>query len=78
VRALRIYVQILKYSCQRMATLQNVEDGVGVLGCVTYFNFTQFAVYSGVTHDHQTPFTVSTLSTMHRWSRFSNFSSSSA
>ena len=32
--------------------------GQGVLACITYFNFTEFAVYNGETHDHQSPFTV--------------------
>ena len=58
-RVWRIYaceniVQVLKYSRERMV-LSTKSKGRGALGRITYFNFTYFTVYNGVTHDPQIP-----------------------
>jgi len=45
-------VQVLKYSRERMV-LSTKSKGRGMLGCITYFNSTQFTVYNGVTDDPQ-------------------------
>jgi len=36
-----------------MVSAQKVEDGARVGAHITYFSSTQFAIYSGVTHDLQ-------------------------
>jgi len=49
-------LNIMKYqSIHTSIWSQYKRRGLGVLGHTTYFHFTQFTVYNGVTHDPENP-----------------------